>query len=141
MRPMAIVDASVALKWFVTEPGSDLAIALLQSQPLAAPDFLLIELRAALWTRVRRNLSSLEDIRRAENEMAGIGIPLRPSSDFVRNAFDIALQLSHPIYDCLYLATALGINDLLVTADQRFLQVASASRYSGQVVALSSIAA
>ncbi len=138
---MAIVDASVALKWFVTEPGSDLAIALLQSQPLAAPDFLLIELRAALWTRVRRNLSSLEDIRRAENEMAGIGIPLRPSSDFVRNAFDIALQLSHPIYDCLYLATALGINDLLVTADQRFLQVASASRYSGQVVALSSIAA
>ncbi len=138
---MAIVDASVALKWFVTEPGSDLAIALLQSQPLAAPDFLLIELRAALWTRVRRNLSSLEDIRRAENEMAGIGIPLRPSSDFVRNAFDIALQLSHPIYDCLYLATALGMNDLLVTADQRFLQVASASRYSGQVVALSSIAA
>lgn len=138
---MAIADASVALKWFVAEPDSDLAIALLQSQPLAAPDFLLIELRAALWTRVRRNLSSLEDIRRAKNEIAGIGIALRPSSDFVRSAFDIALELSHPIYDCLYLATALGMDDLLVTADQRFLQVASASRYSGQVVALASIAA
>lgn len=58
--------------------------------------------------------------------MAGIGIALRPSGDFVRSAFDIALELSHPIYDCLYLATALGMDDLLVTADQRFLPVAAA---------------
>lgn len=42
-----VVDASVALKWFLPEPGHEAALAILDAddagQPLLAPDWLLVE--------------------------------------------------------------------------------------------------
>lgn len=43
-----IVDASVAIKWVVTEPGSDLAAGLLDGRPLHAPTLMRIEAANAL---------------------------------------------------------------------------------------------
>lgn len=46
-----MVDASVALKWFVAETGGDHALRLLQSgNDLLAPEYILIELANALRT-------------------------------------------------------------------------------------------
>jgi predicted nucleic acid-binding protein len=47
-----VVDASVALKWVIEEPGSDAAVAL-RSESLIAPDLWLAEAANALWRRTR----------------------------------------------------------------------------------------
>ena len=44
---------------------------------------------------------------------------LHPASDFAERALEIALELNHPVYDCLYLACAEG-GGTLITADKKF---------------------
>ncbi|MDT9165965.1 type II toxin-antitoxin system VapC family toxin, partial [Escherichia coli] len=44
-----------------------------------------------------------------------------PSSVVMKSAFTIALDLDHPVYDCLYLALAAARDCRLVTADARLL--------------------
>ena len=55
-QPMTlVVDASVALKWFVDEDGSDRAVALLDGdEPLIAPDLVVAEVCNAAWKSLRR---------------------------------------------------------------------------------------
>jgi predicted nucleic acid-binding protein len=43
-----------------------------------------------------------------------------PSVPFLTHAFALALDLGHPIYDCIYLAAAVASDRILVTADERF---------------------
>ena len=44
---------------------------------------------------------------------------LHPVSDFAERTMEIALELNHTVYDCLYLACAEG-GDTLITAYKRF---------------------
>jgi predicted nucleic acid-binding protein len=43
-----------------------------------------------------------------------------PIEDDLSAAADLANTLSHPVYDCLYLAMAIRENTYVVTADHRF---------------------
>ncbi len=45
-----VVDASVAIKWVVPEPGSDAALALLRGRQIFAPDLLIAECAIAAGT-------------------------------------------------------------------------------------------
>jgi predicted nucleic acid-binding protein len=50
-----IVDLSVALKWYVAEDGSDLALAVLDTADiLAAPEYLHVEAANAMWAAVEK---------------------------------------------------------------------------------------
>jgi predicted nucleic acid-binding protein len=56
-----VVDASVAIKWFVEEVRSDAARAVLDSgEPLIAPDLIVPEACNAAWKKVRRGELSQE---------------------------------------------------------------------------------
>jgi hypothetical protein len=55
-----VVDASVAIKWFVDEPDSAQAAVLLRHS-LAAPDLLAPECANILWKKVTRAELSLEE--------------------------------------------------------------------------------
>ena len=49
-----VIDASVAVKWFVPEIYSDVASTLLDSKHhLIAPDLLFIEIGSVVWSRTR----------------------------------------------------------------------------------------
>jgi predicted nucleic acid-binding protein len=50
---LIVADASVALKWFKDEAGSDGARALLLREPLVAPELILPEMLNASWKSVR----------------------------------------------------------------------------------------
>jgi predicted nucleic acid-binding protein len=41
----------------------------------------------------------------------------RPDIDLVMRSFDLSVQMRHPIYDCLYLATAEALAATFVTND------------------------
>jgi predicted nucleic acid-binding protein len=50
---MLVVDASVAVKWFLVEPGDREALALLDGdEPLIAPELVVAEVVNAVWKRL-----------------------------------------------------------------------------------------
>ena len=115
-----VVDASIAFKWLVTEADSDAAVSLLQHHNIIAPDVLLAECRNAALTHVRRGIISIEQARQTERDLEALQLLTLPSVPFLTHAFALALDLSHPIYDCIYLAAAIASDRILVTADERF---------------------
>jgi predicted nucleic acid-binding protein len=116
-----VVDASVAFKWLVAEADSEAAVLLLQYHDIIAPDLLLAECRNAALTHVRRGHISIEQARQTERDLEALQLHTLPSAPFLTQAFALGLDMSHPIYDCIYLAAAIASDRILVTADERFV--------------------
>ncbi len=114
-----VVDASVALKWVLDEPGQEAADALLQEE-LIAPALWLVEAANALWRRVQRREISGEEAQERLAELFNAPVTTTSIEDDLPAAADLANRLGHPVYDCLYLALALRENTHVVTADARF---------------------
>ena len=55
-----------------------------------------------------------------------------PAEPHLPAALRLAIELRHPIYDCLYLAVALHDDINVVTADRRFA-AAALSAYPGRI--------
>ena len=115
-----VVDASVAVKWFIEENLSEMAEQLLVSETLlCAPDFIVTEVAGVAWKKAIRGDLSHEQALAIAAELRGGSVVLNASVDLVERALQIALSLNHPIYDCLYLACAEDVGGVLVTADHR----------------------
>lgn len=114
-----VVDASVALKWVLDEPGKTAADALLDEE-LIAPALWLLEAGNALWKRARRGEINVTEAKARLLELCNAPITTIAIEDDLPAAADLASMLDHPIYDCLYLAVAIRENTYVVTADRRF---------------------
>jgi predicted nucleic acid-binding protein len=127
-----VVDASVALKWVLDEPGSDAAVAL-GGQELIAPALWLIEAANALWRNAR--IGQLTDHEAAErfSELLNAPVATLAMEPYLAPALDLATAIGHPVYDCVYLALALHHRTYVVTADHRFASAADRSDLSGAV--------
>jgi predicted nucleic acid-binding protein len=133
---MIVVDASVIVKWFIPEVGAVAAKALLAAgDELIAPELARIEVASALIRKgLREELTGadVESTLRAWFRAASEGqIFLLPNSDDIAEAAALALELRHPLPDCLYLALAERLGVALVTADRAFAR--SAARRSNLV--------
>jgi predicted nucleic acid-binding protein len=119
-----IVDASVAVKWHVQQSGSREARVVGQGAELFAPDLVLAEIANTLWKYVRIGELSVEIARemiaKAPEPFAAL-FPLHPLHS---PAFELACNLKHPVYDCIYLALARREGLPLVTADKRLASIA-----------------
>ena len=132
---MIVVDASVAVKWFLPESDSDQATALLASgRKLFAPELVRVEVASAITRRVRLGelavpyaLAACTAWRQA---LAAGVVTLTPDDDDLAHAIQLAVDLKHPLQDCLYLACARRLAIPLVTGDVRFREKAKA-RYTG----------
>ena len=122
-----IVDASIVIKWLVAEDDSDAALLIRTENDIAAPDLLLIECRNALLNKLRRNELQLAEAQNAERAIQAMGIDVFSSTPLLPRAFAIALDLTVPIYDCIYLAAAIATDRKLITADRRFAAVVAKS--------------
>ena len=137
-----VVDASVAIKWFVEEPLWERADALTRRpESLLAPEFLIAEVTNVAWKKVLRGEIAPDQ---AHEIAAAIGrsIPRFYSSATLNEpALRIALVLKHPVYDCLYLACAELTDAVLVTADARLCEAVAAGPYAAHVRHLSEVTA
>lgn len=115
-----VVDASVAIKWLLEEDGSEAARRLLAEELLIAPDFLVLECANILWAASRRGRLTAERAGTALTAMQALPVQLLPMSHYGSAAQALAFELSHPVYDCLYLAIALAQRATMVTADHAF---------------------
>jgi predicted nucleic acid-binding protein len=123
---MIVVDASVILKWFLPEVGDAAAKALLATaDELVAPELARVEVASALTRKaVRGQLSGADarsTLRAWFGALAAGQIFLLPNGDDIEAAAELALELQHPLADCLYLAAAERLGTTLITADRAFV--------------------
>lgn len=117
----AVIDASVAVKWVITEDKTDLALAILGHYRFIAPDLLFAECTNVLWKKVRRGEIAHDLASRALSSLQASGITILPTRGVIGNALDLAVHLDHPAYDCVYLGLATDQDCPCITADRRFL--------------------
>ncbi|MEM1128987.1 MAG: type II toxin-antitoxin system VapC family toxin [Pseudomonadota bacterium] len=123
-----VVDASVALKWVLDEPGSADAAGLLDGRALYAPPLLQIEAANALWVVTRRGGLSADEAADALDLLDRAPFRALPrDTDVTTDALRLAQLMDHPVYDCIYLALALRLKCPVVTADRRFVRAAKAT--------------
>lgn len=117
-----VVDASVVVKWLVSEKLSEEASGLLKSDAtLVAPALVFAEAANALWAIRRRGDIDVDDMTDAVHALwvAPIATPVSMSR-LTPAAARLAADLDHPTYDCFYLALAIQTQYPVVTADTRF---------------------
>ena len=124
-----VVDASVAAKWVMEEPHSDLAQQILDSGvELAAPAHWLGEAANAVWAAARRGDLNAEEAEERARTLAEAPIHAVPLARLVEAAVAIGLRIGVTIYDALYLALAIERTAVLITDDQRLIHAARRDR-------------
>ena len=118
-----VLDASVAVKWYVDETDSESAVALLDVDDLIflAPDIFLAEVVNALLRQSRAGQLTEGALDRALRDLSFSAPELIASTRLMDRAVAVARALGHPVYDCLYLALAERWETVLITADAEFV--------------------
>lgn len=124
---MIVIDASLAVKWFLKEADSDPAGELFAEflGQIGVPALFGIEVAAALVREGNLDKPNSGVMRQAVDRLAGYladgsleTIVQGPMQ--LAKAANMALDLGHPLKDCLYLALAIELGCDLVTCDARF---------------------
>lgn len=130
-----VVDASVALKWFLNEEHTHAATRLKElDSELHVPEFFVLEFGHAVCKKFRRReIDWDEGVQMIERIRL---VPIQRHIDFALfpQALEIAFGQRCGLYDCLYLSLALSLDCEMVTADRRFQRIIENSRYANHVL-------
>ena len=115
-----VVDASVAVKWVLPEPYSELASRLLREDlELWAPDLIWAEVGNIVWKRWKKGEIPPDTARFILQVFPGFDFQVYPSESLVETAWEIAHGFDRSLYDSLYVALAIHHECSVVTADRR----------------------
>jgi predicted nucleic acid-binding protein len=122
-----VLDASVALKWVLTEPDSPKALAVRddyrkQLHELLAPDVFPVEVAHALTRAERKGLIKPPQAARLLADVLSTPMPLQPYQSLLPRAVAISSAMRCGVYDCLYVALAEREGCELLTADDKLLK-------------------
>jgi predicted nucleic acid-binding protein len=121
-----VVDASVALKWFFAESDTPSATNVLRANHgnMVMPEQFLTEVLSGLVRQANMDNEHVEAVRRKATDFLEMNLDgvfaVKSAVAIMSRATEIALQLRHPLKDCVYLAFAESLGARLVTADLRF---------------------
>lgn len=124
-----VLDASVAVRWLVTEEGSDEAAGLL-SRPTRwiAPRLMLTEVAGALHRKVAagrlREVLATDALEQLLTAVSQGAIRLAEDERVMAAALMLATFVRHTVPDCVYLALAEDEGAALATADRRLAELA-----------------
>lgn len=136
MKSLAVVDASVAVKWFVPESRSVDAHALVSVPRLIAPTLIRAEVASALSKKARSRLVTIEHALEYLVILPRFFDELIETHELLAAALLMANEIDHPIYDCIYLETARRRNTVMVTDDLRLIEKLRHSALGKLAVAL-----
>jgi predicted nucleic acid-binding protein len=130
-----VVDASVAVKWFVEEVHAEAARRLLADvYVLYAPDLVWPECGNILWKKVQRGELTAQEARLIREGLELQPLHITPSYLLLEPALEIALDTGRTVYDSCYLALAMLTESQLVTADQRLFNALRRTDYAPYLV-------
>lgn len=132
-----VIDACVAIKWFLPEEGHEQAGAILRSyNNMLVPDLFWIEFDAIVTKKVRQGLVEKEDAGRIATEIRNLPFHEIPYRMISGMAFDLSAALPVTQYDACYLAVALECNEQVHTADRRFVRGMKGTPFENMVRAI-----
>jgi predicted nucleic acid-binding protein len=130
---MIVVDASVAVKWFVPEPETPEAYALFVSdEPRAAPEHLIAEVGQALLRHHREHGLPLAHCGAALSRIRRL-VRLFSTEALAHDAREIAAEGGCSVYDALYVAAAERWDGVVVTADAKLVAKLTRGRWQSRV--------
>lgn len=129
-----VIDASVVAAALFQEAHAEAARALLVADcELHAPDLILAEVGNVIWKRHGRKEIDEAEARQMLADCLRLPLKVVPSGDLVEPALALALRTKRTVYDCLYLALAIGTKAVLVSADKRFVNAMAGSPFEKHV--------
>ena len=132
-----IIDASVALKWYVEEEDSETARKLLQdTSRLEAPDLIIPEVTNFVWKKWRQHEFTQVQAESTVSSIMRLFETIHSSKTLSGHALNLSLTLDHPAYDCFYLACAEIRGAILVTADMKLHDKVKSSQFGDIVSSL-----
>lgn len=126
----AVIDASVAVKWFSNEEDTEKALVLRDDhidgrQTLIAPDLIIYELSNAL--RFKPGFNQ-EMVARAINDLLDLQMDLiTPSRELISKSSELAFYYDVTIYDSCYIALGELMGIEVYTADRQLYEKAASS--------------
>jgi predicted nucleic acid-binding protein len=118
---VVVFDASIIFPLLVNEEKSLVAREIYaKSQDVIFLDFLRVEIANGLASSVRRRRFDQIYATEAMEKLDRLILRAINSAPFVTAAFALALEINHPVYDCLYAIAARENDATLVTCDVRF---------------------
>jgi predicted nucleic acid-binding protein len=130
-----VVDASVAVKWFVPEiRAAEARQWRIGPDDLHAPAFFFdLEIANVLWKKVRRGEIARADADLVLAQLPALPLTRHPETPVLASAFDLADRTHRTVYDCLYLALAVHLGGRMLTADQRLVNGLAGTPWAGSV--------
>ncbi|MSP89186.1 MAG: hypothetical protein EXQ92_10315 [Alphaproteobacteria bacterium] len=118
---------------------SQVALSLLDDpHPLLAPDLIATEVVNALWRRERQVGVAPLDQPGAIAVLTGGAIRLRPATELLAVAVELARRVGRSVPECLYLAV--DADGTLFTADRKLVDRLKPTLYGRRVVLLDDLA-
>lgn len=124
---LLVLDASVCLKWYLSEttiePDRELAFDLLER----LRDGRVRLIQPPVWqTEVAAILARLRASEAQEllDEVLGLGVDLDADEPSLLRATEMSIHLNHPVFDTIYHAVAIENSAILVTADPHYYRKA-----------------
>jgi predicted nucleic acid-binding protein len=138
---LAVVDSSVAVKWYVPEADAAFAARLQGSGiPLHAPDFIDVGMAAIVWKKIRKGLMTRAVADAILTDFAGLSTMTRhPTTPLVPEAFDLADRSGRTVYDRLYLALAVRLGGVMVTADEKLVNALAGTPWAPHATKLQDV--
>jgi predicted nucleic acid-binding protein len=130
-----VIDASVAVKWYVPELYQQVTWRLLNPENhLHVPEFFLLEFGNFLGKKQRRGELTFEESLFILRKMEEVPLHWHPDGLLFPKAFQLANETYRSLYDCLYLSLAIAIDGQMVTADLKFYESLKTGPYASRLL-------
>lgn len=126
MTESIVVDASVVVKWYITEKYSEEALKIRDRHvngeiQLLAPTLLPYEVINAL---KYSNLYTENELKLAATSLLNYGISLHPVTvKYAEKIVEIAVENNITVYDASYIALSVINNTRMITADEKLIEM------------------
>ena len=129
-----VVDASVAVKWYVPEIYEQEAATVLKGRhELHVPELILPEFSNIIWKKVRRGELAAAEGSKIVNAFTRKNWTLHSHRQTLRSAYAGADATGQTVYDWTYLALAISLSCEFVTADERFYNALTITAFNANI--------
>jgi len=129
-----VIDASVAIKWYLEEIHYEEAdLALNKSYQLHAPEIIVPEFGSIVWKKQRSRQTTGQEAMKIIAAFTAQNIILHSQKNLLKHAFEGAVKTGQTVYDWMYLSLAFSLSCKLITADQKFYEAIKKTSFKNYI--------